>query len=83
MDIYISSKKKTHGNEKQFKHNTIVLSELMEADDHLPIEMGKLSGQNVLYCREALSQGKIDKISQVIGSWLACSTRVRVESLGR
>lgn len=48
MDIYISSKKKTHGNEEQFKHNTIVLSELMEADDHLPIEMEKLSGQNVV-----------------------------------
>jgi hypothetical protein len=40
-----------------FKHNTKVLSKLKEADDHLAVEMGKLSEQNVLDCREALSQG--------------------------
>ena len=53
-----SYKFKKKGNEEQFKHNTKVLSQMREADDHLSKEMDQLTEQNVLNCREALSQGR-------------------------
>ena len=52
-----SYKFKKKGNEEQFKHNTKVLSQMKEADDHLAKDMDQLTEQNVLNCREALSQG--------------------------
>ncbi|KAK3107400.1 hypothetical protein FSP39_013730 [Pinctada imbricata] len=52
-----SYKFKKRGNEEQFKHNNKVFSKLKEADDHLAVDMGELSEQNILDCREVLSQG--------------------------